>query len=184
MSKIPPNAKRVFKGEIFEIYQWEQKMFDDSTETSEMAKRPDTVQVMATRGGKLLIAEEEQPHHKRGIGLLGGRIDEGEEPLAAARRELLEEAGLTTDDWELWRTYDPAIKLDWSIYFYIARNCRKVQEPKLEPGEKITLKEVSFEEMLGIFMKETYWQGQFTCDLLRLKLEGRLDDLKTKLFPK
>ncbi len=37
--KIPPNAKRVFKGIIFDVYQWQQKMFDGSKETFEMLKR-------------------------------------------------------------------------------------------------------------------------------------------------
>ena len=28
MKKIPNNAKRVFKGVIFDVYQWEQEVFD------------------------------------------------------------------------------------------------------------------------------------------------------------
>ena len=76
----------------------------------------------------------------------------------------------------------PVIKMDWTIYFYIARNCRKVSEPKLESGEKIKLVEVSFEEMIDIFLKDTYWQGQLNADLLRMKLAGKLEDFKKLLF--
>lgn len=180
--KIPKNAKRVFKGVMFEVWQWAQAMFDGTTQTFEMVKRPDTVQILATQGDKLLITEEEQPFHKRGHGLFGGRVDEDEDILATAKRELMEEAGMESDDWELWKSYEPVIKMDWTIYFYIARNCRKVSEPKLESGEKIKLVEVSFEEMIDIFLKDTYWQGQLNADLLRMKLAGKLEDFKKLLF--
>jgi 8-oxo-dGTP pyrophosphatase MutT (NUDIX family) len=35
-------------------------------------------------------------------GLPGGHVEQGEEPLAAAHRELLEETGLTVDRLDLW----------------------------------------------------------------------------------
>ena len=54
-NKLPKNARRVFKGEIFEVWQWPQKMYDGSTETFEMLKRPDTTQVIATVGDKIAL---------------------------------------------------------------------------------------------------------------------------------
>lgn len=180
--KIPKQAKLVFKGEIFDMYQWEQEMFDGSPQVFEMLKRPDTVQIIPIVGKKIWIAEEEQPHHKRRIGFLGGRVDEGENPLAAAKRELLEESGLQSDDWELYKMYEPIVKMQWRIYFYIARKCRKVQEAHLDGGEKIEIKEVSFNEFVDIFCSEGSWAGEFINDLLRMKINGELEAFKNKLF--
>ena len=42
---IPANAKKVFHGVIFDVYQWEQEMFDGTKEIFEKLKRPDTVVV-------------------------------------------------------------------------------------------------------------------------------------------
>lgn len=123
-------------------------MYDGTIETFEMLKRPDTVQVIPVVGDKIWLTEEEQPHHKRGRGFLGGRVDEGEDPLVAAKRELLEEAGLESDDWQLYTSIEPAVKMDWTIYYYIARNCRKVAEPHLDAGEKIEVKAVDFDEFM------------------------------------
>jgi len=53
------------------VYQWPQKMFDGSTATFEMIKRPDTVQIIATVGNKILMTQEEQPTQKRSFGFLG-----------------------------------------------------------------------------------------------------------------
>lgn len=46
---IPPEADRVFRGEIYEVYQWSQKMPDGSVKTFEMLRRPDTVMVRVGR---------------------------------------------------------------------------------------------------------------------------------------
>lgn len=182
--KIPPNAKRVFKGEIFELYQWEQKMFDGSTATFEMIKRPNTIQIIATMDGQILITREEQPDRPvREFGFYGGRGEEGEEPLDTAKRELLEESGLVSDDWELWKVYEPAIKIDWKIYFFIARSCKPVAEPIFESGERIEMKKINFEKLIELSTSENYWAPNLSNDLLRLKLEGRLEEFKHKLFP-
>ena len=59
---IPRHAKRVFKGEIFEVYQWPQEMFDGSIKTFEMVRRPDTVATIAVIEDKIIVLEEEQPN--------------------------------------------------------------------------------------------------------------------------
>lgn len=183
MASIPSNAKRVFKGEIFEVYQWRQRMFDGSAEIFEMLKRPDTVQIIAVAGNKIWVTEEEQPHHARGLGMLGGMVDEGEKPLAAARRELLEESGLASDDWELWKTYNAFTKIDWNIHYYIARSCRKVAAPKLDIGERIKIRKVGFRKFIELFTSEKYPGGEFTATLLRLQLDPkRLEQFRRKLL--
>lgn len=44
---LPKEAKKVFSGVISEVYQWPQKLFDGTTATFEMIKRPDTVKIVA-----------------------------------------------------------------------------------------------------------------------------------------
>lgn len=181
--KIPKEAKRVFKGKIFQVYQWQQKMFDGSVETFEMLKRPDTVQVIATQGGnKLLICYEEQPVKPPSYGFFGGRVYENEEPLAAAKRELLEEGGLVSEDWELWQVYEPVAKIEWKIYTFIARNCQKVAESKLDSGERIKVEAVDFEEFLEIAESPEFRSTQFSGEILRLRMENKLEGLRKKLF--
>ena len=183
MAKIPENAKRVFKGVIFDVYQWEQKMFDGSTETFEMIKRPNTLQIIATVGDKIILAEEEQPNKPTFYSLLGGRAEEGEEPEITAKRELLEESGLESDEWKLLKTYAPYFKLDWTIFIFIARNCKKAAEQKLDAGEKIKLLELSFEEFLEKLQDEKFWGAEIANDIYRLSHDSaKLGEFKKKLF--
>lgn len=182
--KIPKEAKRVFKGVIFEVYHWQQKMFDGSYETYEALKRPNTVQIIATKDGKIILGYEQQPDMEKPLYVtLGGKQEEGEEPLVAAKKELLEEAGLVSDYWELIKIYRPFGKIIWEIYLFVARNCKKVAEQNLDPGEKIELKEVSFDEFVEIVISDEFWGKIIGNDVFRIKAEGRLDELRKKLFP-
>ena len=181
---LPKHAKKVFAGVIFDVYQWPQKMYDGSTETFEMLKRPDTVQVIATRGDKILLAYETQPTKGPAYTLFGGRVDKGEPPLTAAKRELREESGFVSNDWELLKSWRPYNKIDWEIFLYVARDCQKMGAPTLDPGEQIELKEVSWGEFVEIVTQEKFWGKELTCHLLRLKLSGKIEKFRGQIFGK
>lgn len=146
--KIPPQAKSVFKGEIFEVFQWEQELFDGTTATFERAKRADTTEVIAVKDGKIWYAEEEQPLAGKYLTFFGGRVEPGEDPEVGARRELLEEAGFTCQSLELYQSVMPASKLDWTVYLYIAQGCESTQAQNPDAGERISVQSCTFEEFI------------------------------------
>ncbi len=79
----------------------------------------------------------------------GGLIDSGDaSPEAAARRELLEETGYSSGEWEElgWVYANPAYQNN-RCTFFLARNIKKTAELKLDEDEKI-------HEMLFIPEKE------------------------------
>ena len=148
---IPKNAKKVFQGEIFSVYQWKQKMFDGSFKIFERVKRQDTVIVIATVKNKVVILKQRQPGTSWYYSTPAGRMDiPGEKPFAAAKRELLEETGMTSKDFFLWKKHSSTGKLSYTVYFYIARNCTKVAEQKLDAGEKIKVELISFDDYLKL----------------------------------
>lgn len=184
-SKIPPHATRVFKGVIFDVYQWQQEMYDGSTRPFEMLKRPNTVMVLATEGDKVLLARQEQPGKAPYYDYLGGRADDGEAPLETAKRELLEESGMVSDDWELWATDTFAGKIEWHTFYFIARNCRKVQEPQLDGGEKVDLVRVPFDEFVQSIVPDSTFYDHFTRNrLFSLYNDAKAQELAAKLFNK
>lgn len=137
---VPPHAKLVFKGIIYDTYQWQQKMFDGSYETFEMLKRPDTVKVLAIKDNKLVILDQEQPDDNIFYDLPGGRHDvETETELDAAKRELLEETGLTFKAWKLLYSTQPHAKVEQFIYVFLATDFEQQVEQRLDVGEKIKI---------------------------------------------
>jgi len=186
-NQLPPNAKLVFKGKIFEVWQWEQKMYDGTVEIFEKLKRTNTAQVIAVAGDKILIQTQSQPDKKKSfISLPGGRCEEGESALAAAKRELLEETGYVSDDWELWREENPVGKMIWTVSTYIARNCRYKQPPQLEAGEKIVTRLIPFNEFLMLSEDPAFYERKdLYCALIRARLDKKFqEEFKKLLFKK
>ena len=169
---IPPHAKRVFKGVIFEAYQWEQELYDGSTATFEKLKRLDTAVVLpVTTDGKIILTRQEQPGKLPFYGLAGGRIEDGEDVAAAAERELLEETGYKAEELVLLDAQQPLSKLDWAVYTFVGKNCRKVQEQQLDAGEKISLELVTFDEFMKIVEHEEFKEIEIALILLRSRLD-------------
>ncbi len=181
---MPENAKLVFKGEIFDVYQWEQEMFDGSVETFEKLKRPDTANILAfTDDGKIIIIDEQQPGKETFFGLPGGRIEEGEDPAFAAKRELLEETGYASETIELWHSTQLINKIDWTIYFFVAKGCKKVAQQKLDAGERIEIQIVDFDKFLEMIFSEKMKSSEFIMkffadDLIVLDKEKTFEKIR------
>lgn len=169
---IPPEAELVFKGNLFDTYQWQQEMFDGSFQTFEMLRRPDTALVIVVDGDQIILLDEQQPggivQHDR---LPGGRVELGEDPLVAAKREIVEELGETYEKWALLEVKQPAIKIEWFTYVYVAVNKTGQQETARDVGEKIEVKRVSFDE----FKKTQENRNRFLKDI------NSIDDLLARV---
>jgi len=146
---IPGNATRVFQGDIFDVYQWPQVMFDGSIKTFEMLKRPDTVQVIVVNGSKVLLVEDEQPGRDPRIHFPGGRADVGESTWeAVARRELREETGLECKKWRLVGVHQPIVKIEWFAPIFLVTDIVAEHKQQVDPGgEKITASWYEFSDV-------------------------------------
>ena len=148
---IPAEATRVFKGVIFDVYQWQQEMFDGSFETFEMLKRPDTIKVIAVKDDKIVILQEEQPAYGSFCGVPGGRHDfDDESELDAAKREVAEESGFTFSTWKLLDVWQSQPKIDHFVYYFLATDFEKEVERHLDPGEKIDVQLLDFDSVKEI----------------------------------
>lgn len=146
---VPKNARRVFSGQIFDVYQWPQQLFDGSIATFEMLKRPDTVVVIALDDDDTVVVQDEQ--QPGGISRRGsvpvGRVDASDASvLAAAKREFAEETGLELASWKLLRVTQPEAKIEWFIHTFVACNVTKRGTQHLDAGEQITSRRQPFSE--------------------------------------
>ncbi|HEY1074488.1 MAG TPA: NUDIX hydrolase [Patescibacteria group bacterium] len=154
---LPENAKKVFNGIIFDVYQWEQLQFDGTVKIFEKLKRDDTALIIPIlEDGNILLLEQEQPGKPPFIGFAGGRIDKGEDPLEGAKRELREETGYEASEWELIDAVQPVSKIEWSVYTYVARGCRPFGSQSLDSGERIQFKPISFDGLVEIMARDDF----------------------------
>lgn len=145
---IPNQAELKFSGRIFDVYQWPQKLFDGSVATFEMLKRPDTVVIIAIMDEHLIITRQKQPGKNWYYGFPGGRVDASDvNELAAAKRELREETGMTFQNWRLLNVVQPFTKIDWLVYTFLATDFLEQTVQKLDAGERVEVSEISFDEL-------------------------------------
>jgi 8-oxo-dGTP pyrophosphatase MutT (NUDIX family) len=85
----------------------------------------------------------------------GGVIDAGEEPLAAAIRELKEETGYAAANVRLLGRVspNPAIQGNWS-YSYLAEGCKLTGSRNLDPFEDIEVKLFSLDDIPELIRRE------------------------------
>lgn len=162
------DSKLAYKGKVINVYK------DTLIEPS---GRKNTREVVRHSGSVVMLAVDEaadpadptvilirQYRHAAGQFLMelpAGRIDEGEKPLAAAKRELIEETGFRAKRWDLLVKYfaSPGFLGEW-MQIYLARDIRNgVATP--EDDEQI--------ELLPTPLSEA----------MRLVADGRIHDGKT-----
>ena len=103
---------------------------------------PDWVNVIAITRDGLMVMERQYRH---GLGktcfeLPCGVIEEGETPLEAARRELLEETGYAGGSWQEWMTLSPNPSTSTNLtHSFLAVGVEKVSEQKLDATEDISV---------------------------------------------
>jgi|SRR5699024_1351569 len=80
----------------------------------------------------------------------GGMVDAGEDPKEAAQRELLEETGYGTNQWESLGkvSANPAI-MDNFAHIYLARDCSYKKEPNLDTHERIKVHKIPIDIFLS-----------------------------------
>lgn len=182
---MPEDATLVFKGKLFDVYQWQQRMYDGTYQTFEKLKRPDTVVVFAVLDdGSILLTKQEQPGKSLFIGAAGGRVDEGEEIEEAAARELLEETGYRAKELILWHSEQPVSKIDWAVYTFIAKGLEKVDEQRLDAGEKITLHPVTFDEFIDTALRNEFTEREIVKYIYEAKIDKqKLEELRELFRP-
>ena len=137
---VPKDASQVFHGVIYDVYQWQQKLFNGTFETFEMLKRPDTVKVLAVKDNQLVVLDQEQPGYPSFYDLPGGRHDiPSESELDAVKRETLEETGMSFQSWKLLDVTQPHSKIEAFIYIFLATDFISQAGQKLDGGEKINV---------------------------------------------
>lgn len=168
----PSHAKLLHQGKILQLYTWEQILFDGSRETFECVVRPDTTTVIPFVDEQtVLITKQEQPAKGIFFDFPGGRVDPPESFEQAARRELKEEIGYEAKrllDWN-HRSYVSLARYEEALF--LAHDLSQTSEPALEPGEKIELMTISWQELVSLCLKGKLRQPRTMLEVVAMEFD-------------
>ncbi|MFA5877502.1 MAG: hypothetical protein WC880_04025, partial [Candidatus Paceibacterota bacterium] len=86
--------------------------------------------------------------------------------------------------WESFYTVTPVEKLDWVNYVFIAKGCRKVKDQQPDAGEKITVRSVTFEELISLASEGELRGRDFRIMVLQAMLNPeKMKYLRKKFTP-
>lgn len=130
-----------------------------------------------TEDGRVpLVRQYKHGPRKPVYDLPAGYLDDGEDPLAAAQRELLEETGYVVDDWRhLSSLLLDANRTSARAHLFLARGARQVAAPHLDETEDLVTQLYAPEQLLAMVRShEIDNMATVACILLALDvLNGR-----------
>lgn len=137
----------IFEGRIISLQVDEVRLPNGETATREIVKHPGAVAVMALVDGKMLVVEQyRKPLEKSQVEIPAGKLDKGEEPLDAAKRELEEETGYKAGSIRhLTSFYTSPGFADEIVHLYVAEDLARgkvnLDEDEFLDCEAITLEQ-------------------------------------------
>jgi hypothetical protein len=181
---LPVHAQEVWWWNLFKVYTWQQELFDGTTTTFETVVQEDAVLMIVVHEWKIIVAKEFQPHFTEPkTWLLGWRLPWGEDPLSHAKVELLEEAGMVSDDITLLGKQVMNWNMKRNRYHYVVKNPKIVAKQSLDVWwETLELMAIGFEEFIEYVLH--WWVGglRLKCTIQEMIIAWTLEKFKEQLF--
>lgn len=145
------SSKTVYRGKLLHVLEDEVKLPDGKTARREYIRYPGAVMMVPFLDPQTVVLERQYryPLARHFYEIPAGKVDRGEDLLAAARRELREECGYEAGEWRRLATIHPCIGYsDEAIELYLARDLTHVGHAP-DDEEFLEVVNVGFDEALG-----------------------------------
>ncbi|WP_340104046.1 NUDIX hydrolase [Rhodohalobacter sp. 8-1] len=145
--------KKVYETPIFSLHE-KKVQPDDGTDAANfyVLNAPEWINVIALTDDNDVVLVEQYRHgvDETTLEIPGGMVDEGEEPIDAAKRELLEETGFESGSWEnLGKvSSNPAILSNFT-HIFLATHCEKTSPQQTDGHEDIKVHSMPLKEFLN-----------------------------------
>ena len=131
------SSRTVYRGRLLDVREDDVRLPDGTTSRREYIVHPGAAVMLAMPDAQSVVMERQYryPLREHLYELPAGKIDPGEDPLATAQRELLEETGYRAGEWRhLLTTYPVVGYSNERVELYLARDLEQVGHA-LDEGE-------------------------------------------------
>lgn len=146
--EITVSTKQIFEGRVISLQVDEVKLPNGELSTREIVKHPGAVAIIALVNDRMIFVEQfRKPLEKNQVEIPAGKLDPGEEPLEAAKRELVEETGYTCASLShLCSFYTSPGFANEILHIYVAEGLTADGDLQLDEDEFLECQTLSFEE--------------------------------------
>ncbi|HET7775881.1 MAG TPA: NUDIX hydrolase [Azospira sp.] len=146
------SSEQVWQGRLLDVRRDRVRLPDGHEGVREYVVHPGAVVVIGLLDNGRLLFERQfrYPVGQVFLELPAGKIDPGEDILATAQRELLEETGYSAATWRYLGVMHPCIGYsNERIEIFLARGLVRESAPQLDHGEHLEVLEMSLEAALA-----------------------------------
>ena len=167
------SSKLAYKGKVFSVVTDKVEEPSGYINTRDVIRHNGSVVILAVDESKNPsdpdIVFERQYRHAAGLTLIelpAGRVEPHEAPLAAAKREMIEETGYRAKRWTLLTKYfaSPGFLGEW-MQIYLARDIREGAATP-EPDESIEVFRLTLSEALALVAANKIHDGKTLIGLM------------------
>ena len=129
---------------------------------------PDWVNTIAiTKEGEFVFVRQYRYAMGKTVNeLCAGVIEKGEDPMAAAKRELMEETGFGGGNWQKWMTISANPSTHTNLtHCYLATDVERMDVQHLDQAEDIEVRLFSRDEVMDMLEKGEIWQSLMAAPL-------------------
>jgi len=144
---------------------------------------PEWINVIAFTGEQQIILVEQYRYgiEKPTLEIPGGMVDEGETPMQAAKRELLEETGYRSDTWSSLGTVsaNPAIMTNFT-HLYVAEGCVFEGAENPDTHERINVHKMPLKDFLDLVKDGTVHHAIVLAAVARYLLSSETSNVRSE----
>lgn len=164
------DSKEIFDGVILHVFRDSVRLPNGDITGREVIRHVGAVCVIPVTDDGMVYVERQYRYPVDSVitEIPAGKLDSPEEDrLSAAKRELIEETGITADSWlDLGDFYSAAAYSDEKITMYLARGLHR-GEQHLDKGEFLNVVQVPLEELLQDVMDGKIPDGKTQMAILK-----------------
>lgn len=172
------HTEKIFEGKIIDLQVDKVSLPNGEVSKREIVKHPGAVAVIPiTKDNKIVLVKQyRKPLEKTLVEIPAGKLDENEQPLAAAIRELEEETGYTTKELNFVTSFytSPGFANEL-IYIYITDTLERLETPVAgDEDEYIEILELTLDEAKQYVEEEKIHDAKTNYAILYLHALGRM----------
>ena len=149
--EVTLETKIAYDGVFIQVVRDRVRCADGHVAVREYIRHPGAVLIVAMPDDQTVLLERQYRYALRRsfVEMPAGKLEPGEDPLACAQRELLEETGYSASRWDRLGAFHNAIGYsDEQIAVYLARDLRYAGASSTEPGEVLQVFSAPWRELL------------------------------------
>jgi len=166
------SSRHVFDGRLLQVYVDDVQLPDNTVSTRDWIKHPGASAVVPVfeDGTIMLLKQFRYPPRKVFIEVPAGKLDEGEPPEETAKRELLEETGISCSSISEAGSFFPAIGYaDEEIFVFVAWGLTE-QAKNVDDDEFLLNHRVPFADALKMISTGEISDGKTICSIIKAKM--------------